>query len=185
MANRIPDFESLYDQNAQMVLNLCYRMVGDEQTARDLAQDIWLKIFQKLDTFEGKSAVSTWIYRIALNHLYNFFKQEKRRKWHQILEQDLRQVFTGSDNSLEQRNDSEETGPHSRLEKKEREKIVWRCIQQLPPKQRIPLILFRYEALSYQEIATVLNISLQAVESRLHRAKRKLQKLLEPFLDEM
>ncbi len=185
MEKKKKDFELIYDQNAQMVLNLCYRMTGDEQSARDLAQDIWLKIFQKLDTFEGKSAVSTWIYRIALNHIYNYFKQEKRRKWHQILEQDLRQIFTKEDHSLEQRSDSEESGPLSKLEKKEREKIVWRCIQKLPPKQRIPFILFRYESLSYQEIATLLNLSLAAVESRLHRAKQNLQKLLEPYLEEI
>ncbi len=179
------NFDGIYENHATKVLNMCYRMTGNEQTARDIAQDIWIKVYQNLSKFRGDSAVSTWIYRITVNHVLNHFKKEKRRRWREILNLDIRDGLKEYTGVLEVMPDSNEPNPSDSIQQKEREKIVWNCIRKLPENQRVPLFLFRYEDMSYQEISKILEISLKAVESRLHRAKLKLQKLLEPHLEEI
>jgi len=177
-------FEEIYYSEAHKVLNLCFRMLGDEQTARDLAQDIWIQVYQHLDSFEGRSAISTWIYRITINRIINYLKQKKRRFWQNLLEMDIFNLAK-TEEETSYINNQVEKDPLEGLQKSELEKIVWNCILKLPAKQRIPLILFRYQGLSYKEIADILGVSLSSVESRLHRAKKKLQKLLEPYLDKI
>ncbi len=174
-------FEQIYDQNARRILNVCYRMLGDEQSARDVAQDVWIKAYQNLAGFEGKSSLSTWLYRIAVNEILNYLKKEKRRrKRSQLFSRAKHPDNTEESDPFSQIASSDES-PLDQLQAKDRENIIWRLIQKLPEKQKIPLILFRYESLSYQEVADTMGISLQAVESRLHRAKLNLQELLEPF----
>lgn len=177
-----PNFEEIYRENAPRVLNLCYRMVGNEQTARDLAQDVWVKALRNLSEFKGHSSVSTWLYRITVNHIFNYYKQQKRRRWREILNLDLREGLREEAPLPGDFADDREPDPLDILQDKERNRIVWQMIQRLPAAQRVPLILFRYEGLSYQEISEVMGISTNAVESRLHRAKRNLRKWLEPYI---
>ncbi len=177
-----PNFEEIYRENASHVLNLCYRMVGNEQTARDLAQDVWVKALRNLSDFKGHSSVSTWLYRITVNHIFNYYKQQKRRRWREILNLDLREGLREEAPLPGDFADDREPDPLDILQDKERNRIVWQMIQRLPAAQRVPLILFRYEGLSYQEISEVMGISINAVESRLHRAKRNLRKWLEPYI---
>jgi len=176
------DFEQIYREYAQKVLNLCYRMVGDEQTARDLSQDIWVKVYRNLDDFRGNAAIFTWIYRIAVNHILNYLKQQKRKRWLNLLDLNLREALHTEETLNRLGSAAPEDNPAEQLQQKEREQIVWQQILKLPESQRAPLVLHRYEGLHYQEIARVLGISLSAVESRLHRAKKNLQKWLEPYL---
>jgi len=177
-----PNFEEIYQENARRVLNLCFRMIGDEQTARDLAQDVWVKALRNLSEFKGKSSVSTWLYRITINHIFNYYKQQKRRRWREILNLDLREGLHEEALLPGDFVGNRDPNPLDILQQKERDRIVWKMIQRLPAPQRVPLILFRYEGLSYQEISEVMGISVNAVESRLHRAKLKLQKWLEPYV---
>jgi RNA polymerase sigma-70 factor (ECF subfamily) len=157
-------------------------MVGDEQAARDLSQDIWVKVYRNLDNFRGHAAVFTWIYRIAINHILNYLKQQKRKRWLNLLDLSLRDALRTEETLAWHNATATEDNPAEQLQQKEREQIVWRQILKLPESQRAPLVLHRYEGLSYQEIARVLGISLSSVESRLHRAKKNLQKWLEPYL---
>ncbi|HEV8537846.1 MAG TPA: sigma-70 family RNA polymerase sigma factor, partial [Bacteroidota bacterium] len=73
--------------------------------------------------------------------------------------------------------------PHQMMERTERDTIVRNAVEALAPKYRIPFVLFRFEEMSYQQIAESMNLSLSAVEARIHRAKKQLIKKLEPFLD--
>ncbi len=176
------NFEDIYRENAEKVLNLCYRMTGDEHVARDLSQDIWVKVYRNLSDFQGRAAVFTWIYRIAVNHILNYLKKEKRQRWRQILDLNLKEAFTADETLSRLTTREHSPDPAELLQKKEREQIVWQQILRLPEKQRVPLVLYRYDGLSYQEIARVLGISLSSVESRIHRAKKNLQKWLEPYV---
>ena len=175
-------FEQVYDENAARVLNLALRLTGDEETARDLTQEIFVKVYTSLDTFEHRSAVSTWVYRIAVNHITNHLKKERRRRLLSLRETDASQAseveagFWGRRSTV-----SSDKG----LERAERDRIVWRAIQTLPEKYRIPLVLFHYENLSYKEIAEAMQIGMSALESRLHRAKKELIRKLEPWLDKI
>jgi len=177
-------FEEIYERFGGKILNLVFHMTGDKEAARDLTQEIFIKVYENLDKFRGQSHIYTWIYRIALNHVTNYLKNQKRMRWKSFLNIDLIDVLKGRIPESN-RTFAEESGAQAKLEKKEREKIVWKLILQLPVQQRVSLILHRYEGYSYQEIADLLNISINAVESRIYRAKQKLAKKLEKWQNEI
>lgn len=174
-------FNEIYEQNADMVLNLAFRMSGREDIARDLTQDVFIKVYQKIDTFQEQSKISTWIYRIAMNHILNYLKREKRISFFDFMEKDATKalqegpVLTYWEQNLP-------IQPDDSLQDHEKELIVRHALDSLAPKYRIPFMLFRYEEMSYLEIAEHLEISLSAVETRIHRAKNKLADKLKPWL---
>ena len=90
-----PAFEEIYEAYAERVLNLAYRLTGNEEVARDLTQDIFIRVYEKLGTFEGKSHVYTWIYRIAVNHIFNHLKRERRYRWLSLLDRDVSDALGG------------------------------------------------------------------------------------------
>jgi RNA polymerase sigma-70 factor (ECF subfamily) len=176
------DFDGLYASYSERVLNLAFRMTGDEETARDLTQDIFIKVYRKQDTFEGRSDVYTWIYRVAVNHIYNYLKKEKRRRIFGFLDESIGDLVRSDD--LEPSFPAvREPAADRKLEDSERAELVWRAIRSLPPKYAVPLSLYSYEEMSYRQIAEALDISLSAVESRIHRARKKLIGLLKPWVD--
>jgi RNA polymerase sigma-70 factor (ECF subfamily) len=176
------DFDSIYESYSEKVLNLAFRITGNEDTARDLTQDIFIKVYQKLDTFEHRSNIYTWIYRVAVNHIYNFLKKERRRRWVGLLDKTVEDIIQDGNIEPSFPTVREKAADH-KLEETERAEIVWRAVRSLPPKYAIPLTLYTYERLSYREIADALEISQSALEARIHRARKKLIKILEPWVD--
>ena len=178
-------FDDICNAYSGRILNLAYRMTGDEEVARDLTQDIFLKVYEKLDTFEQRSGIYTWIYRIGVNHILNYLKKERRYQWLRILDKPISEVIHEENVDPDFWGSSQEAGADRKMEQHEREAIVRKMIQSLHEKYRLPLILFRYEGLSYKEIAEVMHLSLSAVETRIHRANKQLITKLEPWLDKI
>lgn len=173
-------FRTAYQQHGKAILNLAYRMTADEATARDLTQDIFLKAWENLDSFKGESAIFTWLYRIALNHINNYLNRERKYQWFDLMNEDAEEREEPVDSQSDwQPHDSGR--PDHNLEKSEREKVVMKLIGSLPPQFRIPLVLNRYEDLDYQAIADTLGISLSNVETRIFRAKKLLAEKLKPW----
>lgn len=178
-------FENIYNAYGEKIINLAFRLSGNRETARDLTQEIFLKVYENLGNFEGKSHIYTWIYRIAVNHIYNYLRKERRYRWLDLMETSI------SDSMRETRVESgflasnPSPSPEGALQSSQRADIVWKTIQTLQPKYRIPLVLHHYEELSYKEIAEAMELSLSAVEARIHRAKKQLIKKLEPWLDKI
>ncbi len=175
-------FERAYEEYGGKILNLAWRMTGNEDAARDLTQDIFIKVYEKLDTFEERSKIYTWIYRIAVNHIYNHLKKERRRSWVDLLDKTVGEALSDADADPAISAASEPSADR-RLEVAERAGVVWRAITSLPPKYRIPIVLHHYEEMSYKEVAEAAGLSLSAVEARIHRGRKKLIKLLEPWID--
>ncbi len=171
-------FDDIYKENADMVLNLAFRMTGKQEVARDLTQDVFIKVYEKSGSFREQSKISTWIYRIAMNHILNYLKREKRITFFDFLEQDTKAMPEDAVTFWEQNLPSQ---PDKALEEQEKEMIVRHFVDQLVPKYKIPFLLFRYEELSYLEIAEQLQLSLSAVETRIFRAKKKLAEKLKPW----
>lgn len=172
-------FEEIYNIYGERILNLAYRFIQQEEVARDLTQDVFLKVYENLDYFNHQSKLYTWIYRIAINHFLNYLKKDRKSKWFELMDEKIgdllqREGRTTFFTSL--------PPPDHVLEKKEREKLILKIVSTLPVKYRAPLILQRYEGMSYQEIADTLNISISAIETRIHRAKKLLIQKLEPWL---
>ncbi len=178
-----PTFEEIYAAYAERVLNLAYRMTADGEAARDLTQEIFIKVYEHLGSFEQRSQVFTWLYRIAVNHITNHLKKEKRRRWVSLMDSKISNVFREDEAGLVMDVPAGGAPVDRKLEDEERAKLVWSMVQSLPVKYRVPLVLFHYDRMSYKEIAEVLSISLSAVETRIHRAKKQLVRKLEPWLE--
>ncbi len=177
--------EEIYRSHGERILNMAYRMTGDEETARDLTQEIFLKVYEKISSFRGESQLYTWLYRLAVNHILNYLRRSRRRQWLALLDKSVGELFTQE--QMEPNSPLSPVAPSAQglLERQEREHIVWKLIQTLPVKYRVPLVLYRYEGLSYRDIAEMMNISLSAVETRIHRARKMLVEKLQPWMNEL
>lgn len=167
-------FKKLVDNNQQLVVNTCLGMVHKREDAEDIAQDVFIEVFRNIDKFRSDSKLSTWLYRIAVNRSLNHIRDNKKRKWFQSFEDEV----AAKSNELMKLQSSKSDDPEFELENQQRALILHTAISSLPKNQQIAFTLSKYEELSYQEIAAVMELSVSSVESLLFRAKKGLQKKL-------
>ena len=166
-------FKHMVDTYQNMVFNTCLSIVKNEEDADDLAQEVFVQVFQSIKSFKGESKLSTWIYRIATTKSLDFERKKKRKKRFGF----MRSIF--GDDSQVVIHPPDFHHPGVVLDKKENAGILFKAIDQLPENQRIAFLLNKVEGLSYQEVSEVLQTSVSSVESLLHRAKNNLKKILE------
>lgn len=174
-------FDDLVGLYQDKVVNTCYRFVHNLQDAEDVAQDVFIEIYQSLDSFRGQSALSTWIYRIAVTRSLDFIRRKTRKKrtgrFKRLLGYDTeegRQEIEIPDPG---------TDPLDDLEREERFFLLHRALGSLPENQRTAVILNKFEGLSQAEVADVMGNTVSAVESLLHRAKQNLHKKLYHYFE--
>lgn len=160
-------FEQLIARYEQRVFRLLGRFTRDQGEVEDLAQDVFVKLFTKLHTFQRDSSLFTWIYRVAVNTANDHFARRSRRK--------LRLV---EDEVLDRAGD-EGDEPTEPLMDAELHEITRQIVKQIPEKFRTVLVLREYEDLSYTEISEVVGCSMGTVESRLFRARQRFKTALE------
>jgi RNA polymerase sigma-70 factor, ECF subfamily len=166
-------FRLIVDKSQKFVLNSCYRFVNNAETAEDLTQEVFLEVFRSIKHFRGDSKLSTWIYRIAVTKSLDYLKRQKRQKRFAA----IRSIFREEEQE-EQIASPSDTNPDRELEQKERAEILAWAMDSLPENQRIAFTLSKYNELSYNEIAEILETSVSSVESLIHRAKANLKKKL-------
>ncbi len=160
-------FELLVKRYQQKVFQTCIGFVHNEEDAADLTQEVFIRVYKRLHTFKGKSAFSTWLFRISMNMSLNFLRKQK-----------VKHLFTRLDQGEgEQEIISEERTDQNILRRDEKKKIA-RILQKLTAAQRNAFVLSHYQELSNQELADVLEITLKAAESLLYRARTRLRELL-------
>jgi len=169
-------FEILVNRHQTSILNLIYRFIGDRTQAKDLAQEVFLKVWQSAQNYEPKAKFTTWVYRITANLCFNELKSSRRKKWFSFLQSDEDSKHTFEETLADTAPSAEDL-----LLEKERSRQISDALQSLPENQRMALILKRYDDLSYQEIGQIIGCSVSAVESLLVRAKRTLQEKLKNF----
>ena len=174
-------FEEIYRANAGRILKLVSRMTQNREVARDLTQEVFLKVFDNLASFRREAEVSTWIHRIAVNHTLNYLKREKRARGLGEANEIFGRVVQHGKALREPIDESRGAAGDAALEDRERAEVVQGAIRALPGKYRVPLVLFHYEGRSYQEVAVIMGLSLSAVESRIHRAKKMMIDILGPL----
>jgi RNA polymerase sigma factor (sigma-70 family) len=155
----------LMDKYGDDIARLAFSYTKQKQLSEDIAQEVFIKCYEKLDQFRNESTYKTWLYRIAIN-----LCKDKLRSW------PFRNIvvteFFGKTKSA---GDS----PELELVGKENKRVISEAILTLPVKYREVIIFYYYEEMSYKHIADLLHIRLQTVKSRLHRARILLKKELE------
>jgi RNA polymerase sigma-70 factor (ECF subfamily) len=169
-------FETLVSRHQTSVLNLIYRYIGDRTQAKDLAQEVFIRVWKSAKTYKPEAKFTTWLYRITANLCFNELKSSRRKKWFSFNRFD-----EDGEHTLEETLADSAPSAEDLLLEKERTRQISDALQSLPDNQRMALVLKRYDDLSYQEIAQVLGCSVSAVESLLFRAKRTLQEKLKIF----
>lgn len=167
-------FEQLVQRYKSMVLNICYGLLGDYHQAEEAAQDVFVQILQKACFFRHESKASTWIYRIAVNHSLNIIRRNKRLRWMKNMGLFKLDKYPEEKIPIESKGNQ----PMELLERKEFMRILNEAVDSLPEKQKTAFILNQFEGFTAEEISEILKVSINNVEVRIHRAKRKLQSIL-------
>lgn len=167
-------FEELFERYNSMVFNLAYQILGDREEALDVAQEVFLAIYQKMDAFRGESSLKTWIYRIAVRRAANRFRwwNRLRRRGTVSLEEHLSK---SPESELSWNLTSRAKSPEDALLLQEEREKVKRMLLELPLHQRIAVIMRDIEGLSYEEIAESLHVSLGTIKSRIARGREILK----------
>lgn len=163
-------FEALVKKYFGKVFQLSFSMTRNRTEAEDLTQDIFIKVYSGLKGFHFKSQFSTWLYRIASNHIKDHFRSSSRTNQISYDEE----ILTFSTDKQE--------SPDEGILQDERRKLVTKALLQLPPKHQIILTLRDIQGFSYEEIGKLLKISPGTVDSRIHRARKMLREKLSPFM---
>ena len=164
-------FELLVKRHQSRILNLIFRFIGNRTQAGDLAQEVFIRVWQAAPRYKPQAKFTTWIYRVATNLCLNELKSSSRRKL----------LFSEIPADAGRTSNEEGTVTPSAediLLAEERSRQISHTLQNLPENQRMALILKRYDNLSYHEIANIMDCSVSSVESLLVRAKRNLQEKL-------
>ncbi len=171
-------YEILIQRYQQPVYSLVCRLMNDPGDAPDIVQEVFLKVFRNIGSFRGNSSLKTWIYRIAVNEAYN------HRRWfgrHQ-----RREVTLGTEEGTPHysgRMTDPGRSPFEQAADHETRALVEQALEKLNPKFRAAVVLRDIEDLNYEDIATVLDVSLGTVKSRIMRGREALRKILEGRLE--
>jgi len=155
----------------ERIYGLVCRFTGDAEIARDLAQDIFLKVYRAAGSYTPDAGVFTWLYRITANHCINFAHSRKRDPLY-AAEEDT--AATKTVLSAISRAANQETD----LQQQERAHMVRRALDSLPLRQKMAITLLRFEGLRYKEISQILECSVSAVESLIFRGMESLKTIL-------
>lgn len=170
-AGDVESFGVFMQRHEKRLRQLCFRLLGDDEAARDAAQDVFLKVYRSAAGFKPQGKVSTWLYRIAVNHCLNRLRRQKVLRFFSFGEL-AQEGPEGETVELDPADDR--PGAEAALEARERWRRTRAAIDALPENQRLVVVLAKFEGLSQKEIAQVLEITEGAVESRLVRAMRHL-----------
>lgn len=146
-------FEALVRRHQAAVYRVALRLLGSDADAHDATQEAFLRAWRALGRFHGRSAVSTWLYRIVTRRCLDVIAARRTSAALPDTARDPR------------------AGPAEAAERRERLRAVTAAIAELPGEQRAALVLREFEGLSYEEVAEVLDITVPAVKSRIHRAR--------------
>jgi RNA polymerase sigma factor (sigma-70 family) len=166
-------FKFLVDNYQDRVFNTAIGIVQNAEDAEDVAQEVFIKVFRSIQSFKAESKLSTWIYRITITHALDHLRSRKSKKRFGFLQR----LFGDANEPLHELPDFNHPG--IALDRKENAAKLFKAIDKLPENQKTAFTLHKLEDLSYQEVSDVMQTSVAAVESLMHRAKQNLRKMLE------
>ena len=174
-------FRELVDNHARALFRLAYRLIGDETGAEDVVQETLLKAYKQLAMFDGRSALGTWLHRIAVNCSYDWLRRARRTTKR---EESLSATIEGDETSALARHEpeSEEPGPERRTASAEIGRALRRGLDALTDLERAAFVLRHYEGRSIAHLCAVLGLEESAGKHAVFRAVRKMRQELEPYV---
>src|SRR6266511_2251647 len=168
-------FEEVIDRHQALVAGTAARMLGSNSDVEDIAQQVFIRVWKSARRYVPRAKFTTWLLKITRNLVFNEMRRSKR----------LPHVPLHSETGVEDPPLKDETNlaPDASLLESELQQAIEEAIQRLPETQRMALVLRRYQQLSYEQIAEVLDLSVPAVKSVLFRARTELRSRLSKYLD--
>jgi RNA polymerase sigma-70 factor (ECF subfamily) len=156
------------------IYNVAYRMVRDSELARDLTQDVFIRVHGALGKYDPVYPFTSWIYRVASNLCIDHLRRKKLK----TVSLDA-PLSLGNDETITRDVEDPRQDPDAELQDRERSRLLVQALDELPEAHRLVLILRHQRDLSYDEIALTLDLPLGTVKARIHRAREALRKVLE------
>jgi RNA polymerase sigma-70 factor (ECF subfamily) len=161
-------FATLFDRHQAGVVRFCWRFVGTQAQAEELAQDIFIKLFRSAKSYQPSAKFKTFLYRVATNHCLNAMRGPSAK---------LEVTVDTTERALEPAGSA--TTPGESLEGKQLEAVVQKALSAMSERERAAFCMCRFEGLAYKEIAVALSATEAAVKSLIHRATLTVAKHLE------
>jgi RNA polymerase sigma-70 factor, ECF subfamily len=170
-------FESLVRRYQRQVANLIYLTMGSRDDVDDIAQEIFIRVYRSLSKFKFDASFFSWLYRITMNLCIDEIRKRKIRRM-------LSLDYLTEDALEKSRKSKDYTIASDSVLTEEKRQVIQSALQQLTSEHREVLVLREYQDLSYNEIAEILDLRLEAVKSRIFRARLELKNLLSNYFEE-
>ena len=171
-------FEYLVQKYRRPMLNFMYRMAHNTAVAEDLAQEVFLRVYRSRSSYEASAKFTTWLYRIATNLGMNYSRDTRHERPENIMNLDAPDEETGQAPDLADKTPSVE----EEIMRRERLRAIRQKVEALPERQKMAVLMHKYQQMDYRQIADVLKLSESATKSLLFRAYETLRTQLKEFV---
>jgi RNA polymerase sigma-70 factor (ECF subfamily) len=165
------NFRKLVELTSPFAFSVAFRMLGDEDQAKDVVQETMVTIWQKLKKIRSAEVYKTWIYRIVINKCYDQLRKRKRNP-----------EFVADEKTWKLLSDSISENPSAEMENTETARIINLLSERLSPKQKAVFVLSDIEQMSHDEISAITGMSKSGVKSNLHYARKSISEMVEKYL---
>jgi RNA polymerase sigma-70 factor (ECF subfamily) len=169
-------FEQLIEIHQRSVIGTVAKMLGNPSEAEDISQQVFIRVWKSAARYEPQAKFTTWLFTITRNLVFNEVRRRQRKPTVSVQERE--------ETTHRVVEDAQGSSPDEDLLRSEMEAAIDRAIEALPEKQRLAVVLRRYEEMPYEEIGVVLSMSVPAVKSLLFRARTQLKESLQKYLDQ-
>jgi RNA polymerase sigma-70 factor (ECF subfamily) len=177
-AGNMAGFDYLIQKYRKPIIHFMYRMVRNQAVAEELAQEVFLRVYRSRETYRAEARFSTWLYRIATNLGVNYARDNRHERTASTIYLDETDSETGTTPDVADPG----IGAEASLLRDERLKAIREHVMSLPERQRVAVLMHKYEGMDYRQIGEVLKLSESATKSLLFRAYQTLREKLKPFV---
>lgn len=173
-AGSLPAFQSLVEQHSRDVFRLAFRITGNEMDAEDAVQETFIKAYQRLESFDGRSSFSTWLYRVTANTSIDVLRRRRRHS--------SRSTSLDDDASQSREPATHEPAPDQLVYSREVKERIHAALNELSELERAAFVMRHFENVSLAEISRALGLRTSATKQAVFRAVKKMRKTLEPVV---
>jgi RNA polymerase sigma-70 factor, ECF subfamily len=177
-AGNMAGFDFLIQKYRKPIIHFMYRMVRNQAIAEELAQEVFLRVYRSRETYRAEARFSTWLYRIATNLGVNYARDNRHERMASTVYLDEADSETGTTPDVA----DSTPGAEADMLQRERLNAIRQHVMELPERQRVAVLMHKYEGLDYRQIGDVLKLSESATKSLLFRAYQTLREKLKPFI---